>query len=83
MWLDMNEVSNLYCSGEHCKDGTYAVEIGVVEPLIENLPYWPGNVAPNIKAIDLNATHYGDVKEIELHSTFGFMETRATYNFFK
>ena len=30
----------------------------------------------------MNATHYGGLKEIDLHSTFGFLETKATYDFF-
>jgi hypothetical protein len=72
MWLDMNEISNFYCKGE-CEGAEFHVEPGTVEPIMEHLPYWPGNIPPNVKALDLNATHHYGFKEIDTHSTFGFL----------
>jgi alpha-glucosidase (family GH31 glycosyl hydrolase) len=73
LWLNMNEVSN-FCNGE-C-DG---------QPVFNSsdLPYLPGNVSLNIKAIDLAVRHYNNVTEYDFHSFYGFYQAKATSEYFQ
>ena len=69
----MNEVSN-FCNGE-CKwtdtcNGTYSI-----------LPYTPGNVSLNTETIRMDAIHYGNLAEYNVHNFFGFLEAKATYEY--
>jgi alpha-glucosidase (family GH31 glycosyl hydrolase) len=47
----------------------------------EKLPYIPGGF-DNLDGatISLNASHYGEVSDYNVHSLFGFLETKATYD---
>lgn len=78
VWLDMNEISNL-CNGpcsppNHTHDGI---------DFTNDIPYHPGNDTIETQAIPLNATHYGNLLEANVHTFFGFMETYATHEFLK
>jgi len=71
IWLDMNEASN-FCYGP-CTGS----------PSMQCTAYCPGNESNlNTKAIDLGAGHYGGIIEWDAHSLFGFMESRATSQYF-
>lgn len=43
-----------------------------------DIPYHPGNDTIETQAIPLNATHYGEQLQQNVHTFFGFMETHAT-----
>jgi alpha-glucosidase (family GH31 glycosyl hydrolase) len=67
----MNEASN-FCNGE-CD--------GPPDPI--DLPYIPGETNLNTKAMDLGALHYGGYRELDVHSLYGLMESKAIYKFFE
>lgn len=75
LWLDMNEASN-FCNGV-CFD-----EQKAAMPVKHNLPYVPGGRNLETKSISLDATHFNGVQEIDAHSTFGYMEVKATHEWF-
>jgi len=77
IWLDMNEASN-FVPGE---DGF------VADPndILNNPPYKPTKPEDQIytKAMRMDAVHHGNITEYYAHNTFGFLESKATYNFLK
>lgn len=75
LWLDMNEASN-FCNGVCYQEQKAAM------PVEHNLPYVPGGRNIEHKSISLDATHYNGVKELDAHSTFGYMEVKATHEWF-
>lgn len=75
LWLDMNEASN-FC------DGPCFQRQKAEMPVKHNLPYVPSGRDLEHKAISLDATHYGGVTELDAHSTFGYMEVKATSQWF-
>jgi len=72
----MNEASN-FCDGV-CYD-----EQKALMPVQSNLPYVPGGRSLEIKAISMDATHFNGVTELDAHSTFGYMEVKATHEWFQ
>lgn len=75
VWLDMNEVSNS-CNGEcwHYPALNFT-----------NMAFTPGGVDLNQKTMDILAKHYtsdpslqGLYIEYNIHSTYGFLESKAT-----
>eukprot|EP01016_Furgasonia_blochmanni_P052818 TRINITY_DN8462_c0_g1_i5.p1 TRINITY_DN8462_c0_g1~~TRINITY_DN8462_c0_g1_i5.p1 ORF type:complete len:491 (+),score=31.94 TRINITY_DN8462_c0_g1_i5:565-2037(+) len=60
--------------------------------IIFNLPYEPVNDIPfpvgggmplDKFGVDINAVHYGGVKELNVRNLYGFLQTRAVANFFE
>lgn len=74
----MNQISNL-CNGP-CSEPTPKQER---IDYTNDIPYHPGNDSIETQAIPLNATHFGNVSEADVHAFFGFMETYATNLFLK
>ena len=74
VWLDMNEISNL-CNGPCSPPAKTGMDF------TNDIPYHPGNDTIETQAIPLNATHYGNRLEANVHTFFGFMETYATNQF--
>lgn len=77
LWLDMNEVSNMLCSGT-CYDGQMSAM-----PVQWRLPYIPTGRNLESKTLSLDATHADGTTELDRHSLFGTQETQTTHNFFK
>jgi alpha-glucosidase len=46
------------------------------------LGYTPTGRDLEAKSIPLDALHFGDKTELEVHSLFGSYESKATYDFF-
>ena len=86
LWLDMNEASN-FCDGE-CPDHLHWLLQQWPMPLgeFDNAIYIPGHRMLQTHLISTDALHYPEgedpIPEYNLHSMFGFYETRETYNFF-
>lgn len=82
IWIDMNEASN-FCNGE-CESQKTLRLTSKMDP--EFTQYVPGGRDPRTKCISKSAYHYNQktnsldttFKEQNLHSTFGYMEGRAT-----
>jgi len=77
IWLDMNEASN-FVPGD----------VGFVpdaNDILNNPPYKPTRPEDYIytKAMRMDAVHHGNITEYYAHNTFGFLESKATYNFLK
>jgi len=72
-WLDMNEVSN-FINGDCDHNPT----------LINNttMTYTPGGQGINTRSLDAAATHYYGHDEYNMHSLFGFLESKATNKYF-
>jgi alpha-glucosidase/lysosomal alpha-glucosidase len=77
VWLDMNEYAN-FCDGA-CKPPSAAYSYDYSR----DLPYQPGDDNIESHTISLNATHYGNVTEANVHVYSGFLETYATNQFLK
>jgi len=77
IWLDMNEVSN-FENGE--KNWT-------ADPsdILNNPPYVPAYPGSKIyeKTMRMDAVYYGNLIEYNVHNTWGFLETKATYDYLK
>lgn len=71
-WVDMNEPSN-FCDGECGYPPS---------PLVQNLPYTPGQTMLDTKTIDLAGTHYGGLLEYDVHNMYGFKMAIASATFF-
>jgi len=77
IWLDMNEVSN-FVPGEN----------GFIpdkDDLLNLPPYKPTKPGEFMftKTLRMDALHHGGLLENDVHNTFGFLESKATYNFLK
>jgi alpha-glucosidase (family GH31 glycosyl hydrolase) len=71
----MNEPSN-FCNGV-CVDNQKSDS-----PLLHQLPYIPTGSNFEAKTLSLDATHKNGVKELDAHSLYGSMETKATHEWF-
>ena len=77
IWTDVNEV--------------YSAAAGEVNwspnstDLTNNPPYIPNRPGELLydKTMRMDALHYGNILELNVHNTFGFLESKATYNFLK
>lgn len=74
VWLDMNELAN-FCDGA-CNDTTPSKF-----DYSKDIPYQPGSDNVESHTISLNATHYGNLTEANVHAYFGFLESEATHTF--
>jgi len=73
IWLDMNEVSN-FCHGE----------CNTLNPNASSyLPFVPGKTDLEIKTISLDAVHYGNIQESDVHSLFNILQQKATWKYIK
>ena len=73
IWLDMNEVSN-FIPGE----------IDSVNPNASSyLPFLPGGKDLEIQTASLDAVHYGNISEFDVHSLFNILQQKATYKSMK
>jgi len=77
VWLDMNEYAN-FCDG-YCEPpgGDEGFDYS------KDLPYNPGSDNIESHTIGLNATHYGGLKEADVHAFAAMLETEATAGFLK
>ena len=48
-----------------------------------DLQYYPGGSLLNHNSIDASTVHYGNLDEYDVHNYFGFLESRATYDYLK
>jgi len=48
-----------------------------------DLPYYPGGDLLSYKTIDADAIHYGGLEEYDVHNYFGFLESKATFDYLK
>jgi alpha-glucosidase (family GH31 glycosyl hydrolase) len=71
-WTDMNEPSN-FCDGECGYPPS---------PLVQNLPYTPGQTMINTKTIDLAGSHYSGILEYDVHNLYGFKMAQASASYF-
>ena len=71
-WVDMNDPSS-FCSGECGYPPS---------PLVQNLPYMPGNNTINNFTIDMAATHYGGLIEFDVHSLYSLGMSMASASYF-
>ena len=69
LWLDMNEPSNMLCTGT-CYDSQKAAM-----PSQWKLPYIPTGRNLEEKTLSLDATHHNGYTELDQHSLFGTQET--------
>jgi alpha-glucosidase (family GH31 glycosyl hydrolase) len=76
IWLDINEVSN------DCDGVCYEYQ-RAKNPLLYQLPYIPTGRSLEDHALSLDAIHETGVKELEAHSLFSTMETKATHDWFE
>jgi alpha-glucosidase (family GH31 glycosyl hydrolase) len=76
LWLDMNEVSNMLCTGT-CYDDQKAAS-----PSQWKLPYIPTGRNLEDKGLSLDAMHHSGHTELDTHSLFGTEETQATHDYF-
>lgn len=76
LWLDMNEASN-FCTGV-CYDNQESEN-----PNLYKLPYIPTGRNIEKDSLSLDGVHEGGFTELDVHSLFGTMETKATHEFFK
>ena len=94
IWLDMNEADNFYCNGPcygKFKSPLTLYSIDYQTPsrsMEEDLFYIPGGRTLEEKGIGLGAKHYGGGEgkietEFNLHSLFGFLQTKATAEYLK
>jgi hypothetical protein len=72
----MNEASN-FCDG-----ACYADQIAP-SPVQYKLPYLPSLRNLETKSIALDSIHQGDILELDAHSLFGTMQSRAAHLWFK
>jgi alpha-glucosidase len=77
IWLDMNEASN-FVPGEY----NFVPD---ANDLLNNPPYKPTKPEDYIytKAMRMDAVHFGNITEYYAHNTFGFLESKATYNYLR
>jgi alpha-glucosidase (family GH31 glycosyl hydrolase) len=73
IWLDMNEIAN-FISGEADRFayGKY-----------DQLPYTPGNRTLRTQTISMDAVHYADLLEYDVHELFGLLQSMSTYRCIK
>lgn len=80
LWLDMNEVSN-FCNGVCYADQEIA------DSQKNKLPYVPTGRDLETKSINLDAVHMPadgtEVTELDAHSTFSILQTKATHEWFE
>jgi len=76
LWLDMNEASNMLCTGT-CYDDQKAAS-----PSQWKLPYIPTGRNLEDKGLSLDAVHASGVTELDAHSLFGTEETKTTADYF-
>lgn len=67
IWLDMNEIEQ-FCDGP-CSIPTEPSKID----FSRDLPYQPGKEAIEVGTISLNSTHYGGLREFDVHPYFALM----------
>lgn len=79
LWLDMNEASN-FCDGVCYKDQE------IEDSQNYKLPYVPTGRNLEIKSMNVDAVHMpaegGEVAELDAHSTFSTLQTKATSEWF-
>jgi alpha-glucosidase (family GH31 glycosyl hydrolase) len=77
IWLDMNEASNFVPGENGFKPDK--------DDLLNLPPYKPTKPQDFIftKTMRMDALHHGGILENNVHNTFGFLESKATYNFLK
>mmetsp|Transcript_28046 Transcript_28046/g.24755 ORF Transcript_28046/g.24755 Transcript_28046/m.24755 type:complete len:343 (+) Transcript_28046:747-1775(+) len=73
IWLDMNEIAN-FNNGELDRNG---------KTKYEEIPYQPGNRELRTKTISMDAVHYGNIQEWDVHELFSIMQNRATHKYLK
>ena len=76
IWLDGNEITN-FCDGV-CYESQRAKD-----PIDNKLLYWPGGRDLETRTVSLDATHYGDNKEIDVHSLYGLIQGYRTKEWYK
>jgi len=79
IWLDMNEAAN-FCEAD-C-NFTYS-ELHDDNRKYAGLIYIPGEHSLEHMSISLDALHYSNVEEYNVHNLFGLLQIRATYNALK
>lgn len=76
IWLDMNEIAN-FCDGPCDQPKTKGFDY------TNDLPYIPGADGIETHTIPLNSTHYGNLKEADVHAFSAMLETYATNTYLK
>ena len=88
----MNEVSN-FCEGE-CDNFTYPwlieetpktikIKEEKKKKFVQDIPCNPGNRSLADATMSMTALHYGGIEEIDVHSIYGFLQSKATNQFLK